>query len=536
MIRTVFTFCILLFSLSTLYGDGGFLPPKDYSGKDLTEPGQRAIVIHAGNREKLFLYVDYHGDAKKFVWIIPCPSMPKVRKTSPDVFKEVAKYYHHLEIIAWKKSMEKHKDKGLAGMGASSPKEEGVKVHKIQVLGPYEIATISALKEAGLLKWLEKNGYSIPKRIAPILKQYIEEKWFFVAIKINTNPGELQSLPPIALDFETKEPIYPLRISSISSGLTDIRLYYFLEAGKIIKRKEYELMSPYAIEKDFPTLCPVLAKEEPDIDWQKMELLRIADKLPPQVMSKLDDRIHKYHFYPYPSLAKTLGIAEAFVSKNKEEAKWTINRMSYYSFLSGNRYNREKLPKDHLTALHILGKRLGNPLRDKLIEYLEAYGIQKKPRYYYKSWGRHINYSSTDIEGATILLIRACDRHDPKILAILTKGTETDSGGTFWGNALHDLNTPGSRRALARIALAKSDLGAAFRFVYSLEDNEITEQEKWIAIKELLAVLSNKELAGGDVTTIGTKILKKYTKQDFGEDWEKWQAWYKKNAVVPKAD
>jgi len=70
----------LLFAGAPALADGGFMPPMDYSGADLAEPGQRAVLIHQKGREVLFLFVDYHGDAGTFAWIVPTPSRVQPRR------------------------------------------------------------------------------------------------------------------------------------------------------------------------------------------------------------------------------------------------------------------------------------------------------------------------------------------------------------------------------------------------------------------------------------------------------------------------
>jgi hypothetical protein len=132
-----------------------------------------------------------------------------------------------------------------------------------------------------------------------------------------------------------------------------------------------------------------------------------------------------------------------------------------------------------------------------------------------------------------ILLVRTCEPDDEQVLAVLTRATRAAGGGTFWGDALRDLNTPASRRALAAIAEGKADVGAAFRLIGSLEGNAIAPEEEPTACRELLPLLA-RGIAAGDAFRRGMTLLRAYTGQDFGQDWNRWKTWLEQNTRLPK--
>jgi hypothetical protein len=516
------------------YGDGGFLPPVDYSGSDLTEPCQQAVLVHAAGREALFLFVDYHGASGKFAWLIPCPTQPTVRVASANVLKETADYYHHLEMLAWNEALRKRPvPNGEMGGGGLPPQAEEIRIHDIKHVGPYEIATVSATKGEALYGWLNKNGYAIPPWAAPVLKAYVDEQWFFAAVKVTAAAGQLQTLPPIMLQFPTEVPIYPLRISAVSPGVVDVRVYFFRERTAQRPREEEDAR---AVREDFRKHCPALSEELPDVAWQKLRLSRITDTLVPEVMRRLDDRIHYKGaraagaFYPVVSLARTVGIAEALVASDAAVAKWAEEKLSYYMYAKPRPGD---LDKEHLAALRETGKRLGLPLRDKLLAYIGARVEAAKGRA--QSFGRAdwrgylmSAENSPNLEAATILLVRTCAPDDHRVLTMLEETVRVAGSGTYWGDAIMDLRSPASRRVLARIAEHQRDLGAAFRYVYSLERNAIDPRERATAARELLSLLS-KSVMSGDASTRGNRLLRTYTGQDFGSDWDRWKNWLDQN-------
>ena len=506
----VITVNVMLLS-ALAYGDGGFLPPTDHSGKDLEEPCQRAIIVHSGNREKLFLYVDYKGDTKEFAWLIPCPTKPTVTRTDASVFKEAAKYYHHLQMLEWKKRMDKLKADGRSGVGAAPVTAEGIVIHSIQAVGPYEIAVVSAAEPQALMVWLSQNRFAVPKSATAMIESYTREKWFFVAVKIRTGATGIQTLPPLAMDFKTDDPVYPLRISSLNAGVTEIRAYFFHPKST----KPDPNGNALPLRKDFQQLCPKLAKEWPELNWQDMNLARMVDTLAPQAMRGMDDRIHGESFWPFGSPAMTRGIVEALLSSNPTEAEWAQKRLGYYSSLKPRRGN---MSAENLAILARVGKRTNPALRHKLLSIIDSHiraAKQKQQRFNRSSWKSYLmSDGGLKLHGTVILLSRVCAPNDPKVLACLSELTRVAGGGTYWGDTLADLNTPASRRALAKIATDNADLGAAFRLVYSLERNPIDAKEKKLATGELTNLLS-KGIAIGGAESRAKKLIKAYSGQEY---------------------
>ena len=510
---------LAIFGARPSWGDGSFFPPHNYGGEDLREPAQRALVVYRGGQESLFLFVDYQGDAKKFAWVVPCPAKPTMKLSSPAIWKEATQYYAHLQQVAWEKDRQRHN--GGGGAVAPNREQEGVTVHSIALIGPYEVAILSANTGRGLSQWLKQNKYQMSPRARPILEQYVAEKWFFVAMKVRTPSQKLQSLPPIRLDFATSSPRYPLRISAINSGVADIRLY-FVGALREETRKSTQgyFSQAFSIATDFSRLCPALQREFPHLDWQEMEMSRTQDFLVPQVMKRLDDHLSYDLALPYSSgsMPMTKGIAEAFMSPHRDEQDWAERNISYYGDgIPKDYYTVSGRPtKEHAAALRQIGKTGGKLLRDRLVAYILSKRTPEEDK---------------SLEGA-ILLLGYCsiptDSQVTKVIKFLESKSNIDAFHDHSIDALQGLGSPDSRRALNRIAQAHRELGAAFRFIYSLEDNPVGSDEKQIASRELLQLLS-KGITEGDATTRAKVLLRQYTRQDFGDDWARWSRWLGQN-------
>ncbi|MFA6098754.1 MAG: DUF2330 domain-containing protein [Patescibacteria group bacterium] len=194
--------------------DGMIMPPPDYW---VQETDQRAVVFYDQGVEHLILSISFQGNAKDFGWVVPTPSKPTVKKGSDEIFTSLeaatgSVYNYATDVF------------GLSG----SVKQEasGVTVVETKKVDYYDVTVLSSTDKNSLAKWLQDNGYDFPASASYVLDSYIENNWYFVAMKIN--PESLawadvsQQLrqghaTPVDISFTTKKLVFPMKISSITS-------------------------------------------------------------------------------------------------------------------------------------------------------------------------------------------------------------------------------------------------------------------------------------------------------------------------------
>jgi len=185
---------LLLMPSTTALADGGFFIDI---GKDIYQPSQKAVILYADGREDLILSVRYEGNADDFAWVVPVPSRPNVEVADPELFWELANLTREMVLY--------ESDGFLPGMG--SHEGPGVDVLEEKVVGPYDVAILSAENPAALTDWLNSNGYSFPESGERIVEEYIRNRWYFVASKISTGKeasGLAEgTIEPLILSFET---------------------------------------------------------------------------------------------------------------------------------------------------------------------------------------------------------------------------------------------------------------------------------------------------------------------------------------------
>ncbi|MFC1805046.1 DUF2330 domain-containing protein [Candidatus Omnitrophota bacterium] len=213
--------CFILSLPSSLFADGCFIV-RDPFMEELGSPAQKAVIVYDGIKEELILYVDYRSYKKEiedFAWVIPVPGYPEVKKSEERIFTELARY---TETKVSESLM-----RGGAFYGFNAIREQAVTVWERKRVGAYDISILSSDDPEALFNWLIKNGYKVSEKMQEVFQHYIEKKWYFIAAKVSPGGAKEGTLHPLRLIFESKEMIYPMKMTSINSGRTDVILYIF---------------------------------------------------------------------------------------------------------------------------------------------------------------------------------------------------------------------------------------------------------------------------------------------------------------------
>lgn len=213
---------LLLLSLAPpAYADRGMIPP---SGVSVYGPGQKAIIAWNGEEEILILSTDVYASADSMVLeMLPLPAEPqKIEAGDFASFIQIEELMtEHYPFSSWDRS-------------TASPPGFGEEIEIVfhQKIGAHDITVVKASDVAELINWaqgfLGDRGmeYNIASpKLESIVGGYIEggfEFFVFDLIELTSAP---QSIEPILYRFETDFLYYPLVISSLASGETEITLF-----------------------------------------------------------------------------------------------------------------------------------------------------------------------------------------------------------------------------------------------------------------------------------------------------------------------
>jgi MYXO-CTERM domain-containing protein len=97
-------------------------------------------------------------------------------------------------------------------------------------VGAFEIAVLDGGTVEGVMTWLGDNGYQQDPAAEPILAQYLEEEFLFVALKLGVESG-VSDVHPIVIRYSGTEPCVPIRLTRIAAqDDMDIRAFFLGDA------------------------------------------------------------------------------------------------------------------------------------------------------------------------------------------------------------------------------------------------------------------------------------------------------------------
>ncbi len=250
MNRRVSSFALLAAACFTLALPIGTARPGDAAccyfaaqDKDILQPGQKAFLQWRPDEgiESFTVQPKFEGNALDFGMVIPTPSQPKLDEMPRDFFKDLAIYTILLPLPTniWTEEFDGRPQRGGVAFGGSggarleeNSSRKGVRVLEAGVVGSLDYKVITAERADGLYEWLKENQYSYSGDEAT-LQHYITKKWFFTVMKIDSKQMKKAAdgsytgeVTPTRFTFETRECVYPLKITQISvKDVTDALFY-----------------------------------------------------------------------------------------------------------------------------------------------------------------------------------------------------------------------------------------------------------------------------------------------------------------------
>jgi len=210
---------------------GAPAPIADDPNGDVLIGHEYAVISLQGTTEQVDMRLAVHSMAKESGLIMPTPTVAKVSLGDAAVFEALAVQMTPIvetnyDWWTWGWSLFPTMD----GSGGAPPRGPVEVLDQVE-LGPLEAVVLAADDASGLTDWLNANGYGVRDEITPILDQYIEQGWYFVAVKLVNEETLDGDLDPIRFTFEIPEsgPVYPLALSQAARVEQTVNLYIFDE-------------------------------------------------------------------------------------------------------------------------------------------------------------------------------------------------------------------------------------------------------------------------------------------------------------------
>ncbi len=209
------------------------------SEKPMFADATQVVLMREGTRTVLSMQNDYAGPLDDFAMVVPVPVVlreSEVKTLNKDVFRRIDQLGAPRLVEYWEQdpcpkrtrydryprpAMKMSSRASGAAMDAVEMKRDTVKIEAQFDVGEYKILILSATEAAGLERWLNQNGYKIPKDAEPLLRPYVEAGSKFFVAKVDPKKvkmdGNRAALSPLRFHYDSEEFSLPIRLGMANS-------------------------------------------------------------------------------------------------------------------------------------------------------------------------------------------------------------------------------------------------------------------------------------------------------------------------------
>ena len=217
---------LLSLVLSSVFADRGMISIM-MPNVVVFEPGQKAIIAWNGQEEILILSTDVKANQSTLILeLLPLPSNPKtVERADFDSFIK-------LQQVIWNPILRHVESESLFEYIEQDNLQKTVVVTFHEKIGTHNITVVRAENASELAIWINDflRSNSVPNELsieeyASLFEDYISRGFPYFALDLVEVSPEEKSIEPILYRFETSFLYYPLKISTLFSGNTKIKLF-----------------------------------------------------------------------------------------------------------------------------------------------------------------------------------------------------------------------------------------------------------------------------------------------------------------------
>ena len=214
---------------------GPTVMPVDQTGESIV------FWIDEGGDEpftEAHIQIQYEGEAENFAWIIPVTEVPEVLVGNQALFNNLL----NATVPVFTTNTRSIGDCsgggsiGLCGDDAAFVDEIGAlssggfedeggweegeapgpEILDRGFAGAFEYVTLTGDNIDEIIEWLDTNNYAQDEDAPPILQEYLDEGFVFVAVKLRSG-ADVDEIHPLAIRYPGTEPCIPIRLTRIAA-------------------------------------------------------------------------------------------------------------------------------------------------------------------------------------------------------------------------------------------------------------------------------------------------------------------------------
>jgi hypothetical protein len=219
------------------------------AGGELFNKASKVVLARQGDRTVITMASDISGEPRDFALVIPVPTV--IKREQVRLVQSAT--IDHIDAYTAPRLVEYHDEdpcspivtavpmasaRGIGGAAEGARQQAlGVKIEAQYSVGEYDIIVLSGADSAGLLTWLNENGYKVPDAAKPVIGSYIKQGMKFFLAKVNLDRQTASGssfLRPIQVDYESQKFMLPIRLGTVNaSGPQELLIYTLTEHGRV---------------------------------------------------------------------------------------------------------------------------------------------------------------------------------------------------------------------------------------------------------------------------------------------------------------
>lgn len=235
----------------------------------LFNQASQVILARNGNQTSVTMANDFQGKVQDFALVVPVPHVLKreqIKIVERRVFDyldaysgpRLVEYYDDNPCYSYDEEFAEgnfafNDDFGKVAAQAREAKKMGVTIEATYTVGEYDILILSGEDSKGLVTWLNRNGYQLPKGAKEVVTPYIKSGMKFFVVKVNLEAQAkkgLTNLRPIQITYNSPQFMLPIRLGMANStGWQDLVVYALSNEGRVepVNYRMVELPTDYDI-------------------------------------------------------------------------------------------------------------------------------------------------------------------------------------------------------------------------------------------------------------------------------------------------
>jgi len=247
---TVIAAAVIMTLSTTAQAFCGFYVAK--ADTSLFNRASQVVLVRDGDRTVITMANDFEGDVSDFAVVVPVPTFIERGQinvgdkavidhldayTSP----RLVEYFDPDPCMQYKRAELMSQD--AAGMASAKrdmeerARSQGVTIEASYTVGEYDILILSAKESDGLIRWLNENGYRIPRGADKVVGSYLKQDMRFFVAKVNLEEQKKAGyayLRPLQVAYESNKFMLPIRLGTLNAkAKQDLYVYALTRSGRI---------------------------------------------------------------------------------------------------------------------------------------------------------------------------------------------------------------------------------------------------------------------------------------------------------------